>query len=159
MSDVPDALEELYRSQFPRFARLAHALLGDREHARDAVHDAFARALRQKRRLRHVESLEAWMWRTVTNVCLDERRRRRPIPMDAVPEQAAAARTVPDPELRSAVARLPERQRLALFLRHYADLDYETIAAVLGVDRGTVAASLHAAHATLRGRLEGAPVE
>jgi RNA polymerase sigma-70 factor (ECF subfamily) len=155
MSDVADDLEELYRAQFPRFARLAHALLGDREHARDAVQEAFARALRQRRKLRSVDSLEAWMWRTVTNVCLDERRRRHPLPVDRLPEGVAAPAPA-EPELRAAVARLPERQRLALFLRHYADLDYERIAEVLGVDRGTVAASLHAAHATLRARLEGA---
>jgi RNA polymerase sigma factor (sigma-70 family) len=54
------------------------------------------------------------------------------------------------PELRGAIAALPERQRLALFLRHYADLDYESIAAVLGVRRGTVAATLHAARESLR---------
>ena len=54
------------------------------------------------------------------------------------------------PEVRAAVAALPERQRLALFLRHYADLDYEAIATALGVQRGTVAATLHAAHESLR---------
>jgi RNA polymerase sigma factor (sigma-70 family) len=54
------------------------------------------------------------------------------------------------PELRAAVSALPERQRLALFLRHYADLDYEAIAFALGVRRGTVAATLHAAHESLR---------
>jgi RNA polymerase sigma-70 factor (ECF subfamily) len=155
MSDVPDALEELYRAQFPRFARLAHALLGDRDLARDAVQEAFVRALRHSRKLRKVDSLEAWMWRTVTNVCLDERRRRRPVPLETLPETASADAD-PLRELRGAVARLPERQRLALFLRHYADLDYEGIAAVMQVDRGAVAASLHAAHATLRKRLEGA---
>ena len=57
------------------------------------------------------------------------------------------------PELRAAVAMLPERQRLAVFLRHYADLDYGQIAEVLGVERGTVAATLHAAHRTLRNRM------
>ena len=38
------------------------------------------------------------------------------------------------------IAGLPERQRLVLFLRHYADLDYDTIAQVAGIERGTVAA-------------------
>ena len=37
-----------------------------------------------------------------------------------------------------------------LFLRHYADLDYENIAEIVGVERGTVAATLHAAHAKVR---------
>ena len=48
------------------------------------------------------------------------------------------------------VAALPERQRLVLFLRYYADLDYVRIAQILGVRTGTVSASLHAAHKTLR---------
>ncbi len=60
----------------------------------------------------------------------------------------------PWPELRAAVAALPERQRLALFLRYYADLDYQSIATALGVERGTVAATLHAAHAVLRTKLK-----
>jgi RNA polymerase sigma factor (sigma-70 family) len=45
---------------------------------------------------------------------------------------------------------LPERQRLALFLRYYADLDYRSIADVLGVEVGTVSATLSAAHSSLR---------
>jgi RNA polymerase sigma-70 factor (ECF subfamily) len=113
--------------------------------------------LRSRRQLRRAESLEAWMWRTVTNVCLDERRRRLPLPVDSLPERGGEDAADAWPELRAAVAALPERQRLALFLRHYADLDYEGIAAVLGVDRGTVAASLHAAHGKLRGTLEEVP--
>ena len=57
-------------------------------------------------------------------------------------------------DLRALVASLPERQRQALFLRYYADLDYRSIATVLGIKPGTVAASLHGAHEALRRRLE-----
>jgi RNA polymerase sigma factor (sigma-70 family) len=52
--------------------------------------------------------------------------------------------------VRRLVAALPERQRLALFLRYYADLDYASIAAVLDIEVGTVSATLSRAHATLR---------
>jgi len=52
--------------------------------------------------------------------------------------------------VRTIVYRLPERQRLALFLRYYADLDYATIAGTLGISEGTVAATLHAARSALR---------
>jgi DNA-directed RNA polymerase specialized sigma24 family protein len=51
---------------------------------------------------------------------------------------------------------LPERQRLAVFLRYYADLDYASIAAALGIKGGTVAAALNAAHETLRRSLQEA---
>ena len=53
-------------------------------------------------------------------------------------------------EARAAIAGLPERQRLVLFLRHYADLDYHTIAEVAGIERGTVAAKIDAAHGKVR---------
>ena len=59
-----------------------------------------------------------------------------------------------EPELRAALARLPERQRTAVFLRYYADLDYAAIGEALGISTGTVAATLNAAHAALRSRLE-----
>jgi RNA polymerase sigma factor (sigma-70 family) len=58
--------------------------------------------------------------------------------------------------VRAAVAALPERQRLALFLRYYADLDYAAIAATLDVKEGTIGATLHAAHAALRESLKEA---
>jgi RNA polymerase sigma factor (sigma-70 family) len=51
---------------------------------------------------------------------------------------------------------LPERQRLALFLRYYADFDYQAIAETLGVSTGTVGAMLNAAHTALRRSLEEA---
>jgi RNA polymerase sigma factor (sigma-70 family) len=49
---------------------------------------------------------------------------------------------------------LPERQRLAVYLRYYADLDYRAIAAVLAVKVGTVSATLSAAHNRLREQLQ-----
>jgi RNA polymerase sigma factor (sigma-70 family) len=48
------------------------------------------------------------------------------------------------------VQTLPERQRLAVFLRYWADLDYRAIAEVLEVELGTVSATLSAAHQSLR---------
>jgi RNA polymerase sigma factor (sigma-70 family) len=57
--------------------------------------------------------------------------------------------------VRALIAALPERQRLAVFLRYYADLDYRTIGEVLEVETGTVSATLAAAHRSLRGSMEG----
>jgi RNA polymerase sigma factor (sigma-70 family) len=57
-------------------------------------------------------------------------------------------------DVRLWVAALPERQRLAVFLRYYADLDYRAIAQVLGVEVGTVSATLSAAHQALRRSLQ-----
>jgi RNA polymerase sigma factor (sigma-70 family) len=56
--------------------------------------------------------------------------------------------------VRAVIARLPERQRLVLFLRHYADLDYASIAEVLEIKPGTVAATLSTARDRLREQLQ-----
>ena len=56
--------------------------------------------------------------------------------------------------VRGVVVALPPQQRLTVFLRYYADLDYATIAEVLGLSPGTVAATLHKAHGAIRRALD-----
>jgi RNA polymerase sigma factor (sigma-70 family) len=142
-------IEALYRQRYSRFLRVAMATLGDVERARDAVHEAFVRAIKSRHDFRGDGSLESWVWRTLVNVCLADAR-RQPLPLADMEAATQTEQGGDWSELRAAIAELPERQRLTLFLRHYADLDYDNIAVALGVARGTVAASLHAAHAQLR---------
>jgi RNA polymerase sigma-70 factor, ECF subfamily len=147
-------LEALYKERYPRFLRVAVASLGDIERGRDAVHETFVRAIRSFEDFRGEGSLDAWVWRILVNVCLAEKRRQRDLA--EYPEGPVSdGEPVDWPEVRAAIAALPERQRTTLFLRHYADLDYDQIGLVLGVARGTVAASLHAAHSRLRDVLSG----
>jgi RNA polymerase sigma-70 factor, ECF subfamily len=155
-------IEAVYRRRYGKFLRVAVAILRDEQLAEEAVHDAFVRALCHRRGFDERGSLEAWLWRIVVN----EARRRRaverraslsPLPMlESSPPQRAAATVNGHRDsgaIETIVAALPERQRVALFLRYYADLDYEAIATALGVKPGTVAATLHAAHAALRRQL------
>ena len=145
-----DALEQLYRRRYQRFFRLAFAVVGSREGAADVVHDAFVRAIKGRFALRGPDSLEPWVWRTVLNVAITQRAAAsKAVGVFGAEVEVAQQNGHPEEwrELRAAVAALPERQRSVLFLRHYADLDYETIAEVLGVARGTVAATLNQAHA------------
>lgn len=152
------ALEQVYRSRLGAFERVAAAITGDRELGRDAVHDGFVRAVRQLRGFRGEAPLEAWVWRIVVN----EARRRGAAgalvpathPLDPRLDRAAPNGSEPDDRARAIVAALPERQRLTLFLRYYADLDYHAIAEALHVKPGTVAATLNAAHAAVRRQLE-----
>lgn len=147
-----DELEELYRSRFDIFARVAASVTGDGERARDAVQEAFATAVRKRGSFRGEGPLEAWVWRMVLNAAHSDLRRGN----SAVDYEHAATNGHPerDAELRAALARLPERQRTAVFLRYYADLDYVAIGEALGIRTGTVAATLNAAHTALRSRLE-----
>jgi RNA polymerase sigma factor (sigma-70 family) len=145
-------IEAVYRRRLAEFRRVAAAITGDRETACDAVQEAFARAVRNRRQFRGDGPLEAWLWCAVVNTARtvaarrlpEEPRREIPGSANGIPAEAGA------PEVRVALALLPERQRLALFLRYYADLDYRAIADILGVSTGTVGATLHAAHAALR---------
>ena len=148
-----DDLEALYRSRFDVFARVAASVTGDSERARDAVQEAFATAVRKRRSFRGDGPLEAWVWRIVLNAARSDLRRSIPR-LDYDEPVAPNGRPEQDADLGAVLARLPERQRTAVFLRYYADLDYGTIAEALGISTGTVAATLNAAHAALRSRLE-----
>jgi RNA polymerase sigma-70 factor (ECF subfamily) len=158
--EVLAGIEALYRDRFPDFVAVAASIVGEREAAREAVQDAFAGIVRGRRGFRGDAPLEAWVWRGVVNAARKQRRRHV---RDAhrLPAPPASNGSTPEHEPRSElavhVAALPERQRLILFLRYYADLDYRRIAQILGVETGTVSASLHAARATLRRALEEVP--
>jgi RNA polymerase sigma-70 factor, ECF subfamily len=148
-----EELEALYRHRFDVFARVAASVTGDSERARDAVQEAFATAVRKRRTFRGEGPLEAWVWRIVLNAARsDIRRSASAVDYDEL--AAANGRPEQDAELRGALALLPERQRTAVFLRYYADLDYAAIGEALGITTGTVAATLNAAHTALRTRLE-----
>jgi len=148
-----DDLEALYRSRFEVFARVAASVTGDSERARDAVQEAFATAVRKRGSFRGEGPLEAWVWRIVLNAARSDVRRST---LAVVVGEPASSNGHPerDAELRVALALLPEQQRTVVFLRYYADLDYMAIGEALDIRTGTVAATLNAAHATLRTRLE-----
>lgn len=156
MTDVLDELEVLYRRAYGRFLRVATAVVGDVDAARDIVQEAFASAIRHRHEYRIAGPIDAWVWRMVTNAAIDHVRQLRAPGevVDALGEGVASSQgdgvASADEGMRRLVATLPERQRHVLFLRYYADLDYRTIADILHIAVGTVSASLHAAHASLR---------
>jgi RNA polymerase sigma-70 factor, ECF subfamily len=145
-------LERLYRSRYRHFVNVARAITGDSERAAEAVQDAFASAIRSRDGFRGEGPLEAWVWRAVVNAA--RKAARRPLVELAVagPNELSAPPSVA--ELAPLVAALPERQRLVVFLRYYADLDYRTIASALEIEVGTVGAALSAAHQSIRRALE-----
>jgi RNA polymerase sigma factor (sigma-70 family) len=151
---TPAELEALYRDGFESFVRVATAIAGDPESGRDAVQSAFVAAMRNRRQFRGAGTLEAWVWRIVVNAA--RRARAMPelveLPLDLPANGNGAGED--EVGVRRFVAALPPRQREAVFLRYFADLDYRTIARVLELEPGTVSATLSAAHQTLRKRLE-----
>jgi RNA polymerase sigma factor (sigma-70 family) len=151
---TPAQLERLYRDRFEHFARVASAICGDLELGRDAVQAAFIAALRARGSYRGTGPLDAWVWRIVVR----EARRVGRASHSSFPlgvTEAVSNGQAEDPfGLRGWIVTLPERQREVLFLRYYADLDYRAIAGVLGIESGTVSATLSAAHQSLRKRFQ-----
>jgi RNA polymerase sigma factor (sigma-70 family) len=150
-----DEIERLYRTRYRAFVAFAAAVAGDAEEATDVVQEAFAAAVRKRRRVQGANPLEAWLWRIVLNKARDRARKGRRTRLVASAETPVSPNGYEaDAAVRTLLARLPERQREAIFLRYYADLDYATIAELLGISSGTVGATLSAAHASLRERLQ-----
>ena len=155
-------IEAVYRARGADFFRLALARTGDPEQARDAVQEGFADAIRSRASYRGSGSLEAWVARCVINAAHDAAgaRTRFVTALDAVAEsrngrgETGPPANPPAEIVREAVRRLPTRQRDALFLRHYLDFDYAAIAEALGIEVGTVSATLHAARAALAHELQ-----
>jgi DNA-directed RNA polymerase specialized sigma24 family protein len=114
---TPAELESLYRGRFEHFARVAAAVCHDAERGRDAVQNAFVTAVREHRSFRGEGPLEAWVWRAVVNAA--RRGRAKRLRLVAVPQIELAENGTPSEHghVRRWLAALPERQRLAVFLR------------------------------------------
>ena len=148
-------LEALYRARYRHFLRVATLITRDEGTAHDAVQEGFAATIRSLASYRGEGPLEAWVWRAVVNAA---KKQQRHSPAAALEGHERASRQNGDETdarfVRTWVAALPERQRLIVYLRYYADLDYRQIATVLDVAVGTVSATLSAAHQALRKTME-----
>ena len=148
-----DTLERLYIDAYERLLHVAYAIIGDLDAAADAVQDGFAAAVAHQATYRGDGSLEGWVWKIVVNAArsrarTDRRLRTRPTSREADDDASDVS------ALSAVVARLPERQRLAVFLRYFAGFSYAEIADVMEVAPGTVATTLSRAHSALRRSLE-----
>jgi RNA polymerase sigma-70 factor (ECF subfamily) len=163
-SDRVPTWEEVARDHGQFLYAVAYRLTGNVDDARDLVQEAL---LRVRRGLATYEpgSLEGWLARIVTNVFLDEMRRKKRRPVQALPDEpdlvvpaavaadVAADRAGLSTEIQAAIAALPEEFRVPVVLCDVADQSYEDIARTLGVPIGTVRSRLHRGRKLLRGEL------
>jgi RNA polymerase sigma-70 factor, ECF subfamily len=145
-----DELRAIYEGRLAELTRVATAIVGNSEAARDVVQEAFVRAVRKRESFDGRGDLNGWVWRIVVNAARDARARRQDDEELSGSEPTSVAQDVRREYVQEAIEKLPERQRIVLFLRYYADLDYRSIAAAASISEGTVAATLHAAHERLR---------
>ncbi|MFH8367921.1 RNA polymerase sigma factor [Streptomyces sp. NPDC018031] len=143
------AFETLVRRHGPVLLQLARRLLGNDGEAEDAVQEAFVSAWRRLPEFRGDAAFGTWMYRIVTNRCLNAlRSRRRTQPLESVPEPAApehqssparAAESAASVHaLATALAGLTPEQRACWVLRELHGLPYEDIAAAVGIGEPAV---------------------
>jgi RNA polymerase sigma-70 factor (sigma-E family) len=154
-----EAVTALYQEHALGLIRLAVVMLGDRAAAEDAVQEAFCGLYRRWHSLSDPGKALSYVRSSVINSCRTVlRRRRRQIgPAGDRPGESAEAIALVSEEHRqvlTAIRSLPARQREALVLRFYLDLDEEEIAASMRISRGTVKSTTSRALAAL-GRILG----
>ena len=138
-----DAYSELVSRHQSVAFRVAYALCRDASDAEEAAQDGFVKAHAALPRFREGAPLRPWLLTIVANEARNRarsaaRRRRLAERAAAQPPPPAPEIALPDPELRDAIARLPERDREVIWLRYFAGLDEAETAAALGCRRGTV---------------------
>jgi RNA polymerase sigma-70 factor, ECF subfamily len=141
-SGDPDAFGEIFRRHKDRMWAVAIRTTRDPELASDAVQDAFLNAFRKADTFRGTAQVSTWLHRIVVNACLDRLRRVRPTSdladHDPVEPRDHHHSVEVRMDVRAALDRLPEGQRLSLILVDMQGLSVAEAAAVLDVAEGTV---------------------
>ena len=177
------AFEALVQRYDRQVLRLALNVLGSAEDAQDVYQEAFLKIYRNLPRFRFDCAFYTWIYRIVTNVCLDHLRRRRSHPEDQAPvihtdssgerrsadffdRQQAAGGGESNPErhllgleighkIEAALQALSPRERLVFEMKHYQGLKLRAIGEALGTTEDTVKNSLFRATRKLRSQLTG----
>jgi len=164
------ALGELLERYERRTYNLAFRLMGNHADACDAAQEALVRVCIRLHNFRGDSAFSTWLYRVVTNTCLDELRRRGrlrhssldeavPLEEGTVPRQAVdetegpvecAERHEIQAAVQRAINRLPYEYRIVVILRDIQDLSYQETASILGTTLGTIKSRLHRARQALR---------
>jgi len=173
------AFEELVRHYDQAVLRLALHLTGNEHEAQDVYQDAFLKAYRNIGSFRFECSFYTWIYRIVTNLCLDQLRKKQ-VRKEESPiattengeafdllEQVADVRSGANPErdlmrrelgamIGRALEKLTPRERMVFEMKHYQGLKLRTIGEMLNTTEETAKNTLFRATQKLRGTLAGA---
>lgn len=134
-----------------RLYRIARGYLRSEHDCLDAVSEAILKAWQKQATLRDEQRFETWLARILIRECIAiQRRQKRMVPMETLPEAANAQQPCDYPELRDALDRLPQAQRVAVVLHYMEGYSVAEIAGILHTFQGTVVSRLHYARLALR---------
>ena len=132
--------------------RLACSILGRSDEAQDMMQDVAERILRRQEDLEDVRNMDSFLARAVRNACIDRiRRRRETTPkIPDVSDDRSADRWSDRQLVHKALARLPERQRLAVHLKDIEGYSNKELAGILETDETNVRTLLSRGRRALR---------
>ena len=134
--------------------RVAASYLRGEEDRLDAVAEAIAKGWEKRGTLRDERLFATWLTRILIRECVNiQRRQRRTVPVDILPEQAQEDESDAVRSLREAMETLPQRQRTMVVLHYMEDYDVREVARIMGTTRGAVCAGLSRAREALRRRI------
>jgi RNA polymerase sigma-70 factor (ECF subfamily) len=156
-----EALEELLRRWEGPVARVLGKLAG--REVEDLSQEVFLRVVGARERYRPRGAFSTWLYRIVLNVARDAARRRRlrvwlslenheVVSNGSAPAEGAQRRELAE-QVRRALEALPARLREPLVMKHFGELTFAEVAAVLGVPASTVKSRVQAGLERLRGEL------
>ena len=154
-----DALTALVGRYGPKMLGVARRLLGSTADAEDAVQRALVQVYMGAGSYREQWAVSTWLYRVLTNVCVDELRRRsvrarhRTV-VEAEPAPAGREDPVPRLDLERALARVPREARVLLALRYVDGLSHAELARIRGISVNTVKSQLARGKSILRRALD-----
>lgn len=137
-----------------RLYAVAYRMLGHRADAEDAVQRALTKCFAARDSYSPKWAVSTWLYRALSNVCIDELRRRRPTePLDDG-DAAAPARGIERIDLTRALEAVPREARLLMALHYVDGLSYRELAAVRGISVNTVKSQLARGKAIMKRALK-----
>ena len=133
-----------------RLYAVAYRLLRNRADAEDAVQRALMKAFAARASYSPRWAVSTWLYRVLSNVCIDELRRRRPPPEPPPSGGGHHAPRVEAMDLARALDRVPREARLLLALHFVNGLSYRELAKIRGISVNTVKSQLARGKTILR---------
>jgi RNA polymerase sigma-70 factor (ECF subfamily) len=137
-----------------RLYAVAYRMLGHRADAEDAVQRALTKCFAARERYSPRWAVSTWLYRALSNVCIDELRRRRPTESLDDRDAAGPVRGVERLDLTRALDAVPREARLLMALHYVDGLSYRELAAVRGISVNTVKSQLARGKAIVKRALE-----
>jgi RNA polymerase sigma-70 factor (ECF subfamily) len=140
-----------------RLYAVAYRMLGSRADAEDAVQRALLKCFAARASYSPRWAVSTWLYRALTNVCIDELRRRRVRAKDVDPtgERSAPPASVGERvDLARALSRVPREARMLLALHYVDGLGYRELATIRGISVNTVKSQLARGKAILKKALQ-----